>query len=172
MNSVVLVGNISRDIELRYSAQGTAFANTALAVNKKYKNQQGNSVEKVMFIDIKFYGKTAEVANQYLRKGSKLAVKGELELEQWATQDGQKRSKHVVNVDNMEMLSSGQQNSDSNGQQQQGGGYQAPAQGQGYQPPAQNQGYQPPAQNQGYQQPTQQQQYSGEPPVDAGYQPH
>lgn len=109
-NKVVLVGNLSRDIELRYIPSGTAIANTAIATNRRFKKQDGTQSEEVMFIDLVFFGRTAEVANQYLRKGSKVLIEGRLKLEQWTDKTGGNRSKHVVHVENMTMLDSKPQN--------------------------------------------------------------
>ena len=110
MNKVVLIGNLTRDIELRYTQGGYCVGNSGIAVTRKFKNAQGETAEETCFIDLKFFGRTAEVANQYLRKGSKLAVEGRLKLEQWQDQSGQNRSKHVVEVESLEMLG-GPQNS-------------------------------------------------------------
>ena len=106
MNKVVLIGNLTRDIELRYTQSGDCVGNAGIAVTRKFKNAQGETAEETCFIDVKFFGRTAEVANQYLRKGSKLAVEGRLKLEQWQDQSGQNRSKHVVEVESLEMLGS------------------------------------------------------------------
>ncbi len=145
-NKVILVGNLTRDLEVRYTQSGTAIGNTGLATNRKWKDQSGEQKEEVMFIDITFFGRTAEIANQYLRKGSKVLVEGRLVLEQWTAQDGTKRSKHSVTVQEMKMLDSrgdnpgggsygGGNNYGAPAQQQQGGGYNnaapaAPAYGQ------------------------------------------
>ena len=110
MNKVILIGNLTRDIELRYTQGGYCVGNAGIAVTRKFKNAQGQTAEETCFIDLKFFGRTAEVANQYLRKGSKLAVEGRLKLEQWQDQSGQNRSKHVVEVESLEMLSSPQNN--------------------------------------------------------------
>lgn len=104
-NKVVLVGSLTRDIELRYSSSGVAIAKTAIATNRKF-TKDGTKHEEVCFIDITFFGRSAEVANQYLRKGSKVLVEGRLQLEQWTDQQGQKRSKHSVVVETMQMLDS------------------------------------------------------------------
>lgn len=128
MNKVVLIGNLTRDIELRYTQSGYCVGNAGIAVTRKFKNAQGETVEETCFIDVKFFGRTAEVANQYLRKGSKLAVEGRLKLEQWQDQSGQNRSKHVVEVESLEMLGSNQ-----GGQNSQGGGTQNYAQSGGAQ---------------------------------------
>ncbi len=98
------MGNLTRDIEIRYSQSGTAVGNTGIATNRKWKSQTGEQKEEVMFVDLTFFGRTAEVANQYLRKGSKILVDGRLSLDQWTSQDGTKRSKHAVIVENLQML--------------------------------------------------------------------
>lgn len=110
MNKVVLIGNLTRDIELLYTQSGYCVGNTGIAVTRKFKNARGETAEETCFIDLKFFGRTAEVVNQYLRKGSKLAVEGRLKLEQWQDQSGQNRSKHVVEVESLEMLGSPQNN--------------------------------------------------------------
>lgn len=103
-NKVVLVGNLTRDIEMRHSQSGTAIANTAIATSSKFKDRNGEQKEEVMFIDISFFGRTAEVAHQYLKKGSKVLVDGRLKLDQWTDTSGQKRSKHSLVVESMKML--------------------------------------------------------------------
>jgi len=108
MNKVVLIGNLTRDIKLQYTQSGYCVGNAGIAVTRKFKNAQGETAEETCFIDLKFFGRTAEVVNQYLRKGSKLAVEGRLKLEQWQDQSGQNRSKHVVEVENLEMLGGNQ----------------------------------------------------------------
>ena len=108
MNKAILLGRLVRDIDLRYTQSGYCVGNSGIAVTRKFKNAQGQTVEETCFIDLKFFGRTAEVANQYLRKGSKLAVEGRLKLEQWQDQSGQNRSKHVVEVESLEMLGSPQ----------------------------------------------------------------
>ena len=127
MNKVVLIGNLTRDIELRYTQSGYCVGNTGIAVTRKFKNAQGETVEETCFIDLKFFGRTAEVANQYLRKGSKLAVEGRLKLEQWQDQSGQNRSRHVVEVESLEMLSSPQNNQGGPQNYTQSGGTQSRA---------------------------------------------
>ena len=105
-NKVVLVGNLTRDIELRYAQSGTAIANTAIATSRKF-TQNGEKKEEVCFVDITFFGRSGEVANQYLRKGSKILVEGRLSFEQWVDKEsGAKRSKHSVIAETMQMLDS------------------------------------------------------------------
>jgi len=156
-NKIILVGNLTRDIELRYSQAGMGIANTAIATSHKF-TVNGEKKEEVCFVDITFFGRSAEVANQYLRKGSKILVEGRLKLDQWVDQSGQKRSKHSVTVATMQMLDSKGDNQGggyNNNQTPTGGqdDYAAPAQGQqqSYQQPQKQQSYQQPAQQQGYQ---------------------
>lgn len=103
-NKVILAGHLTRDIEMKFTGGGMAIGNTAIASSRKFKSQTGEQKEEVLFVDITFFGRTAEVANQYLRKGSKLMVDGRLKLDQWTAQDGTKRSKHSVTVETMTML--------------------------------------------------------------------
>jgi len=105
-NKVILVGNLTRDLELRYLQSGTAVGNTGLAVNRRFKSASGEQKDETLFIDITFFGRTAEIANQYLKKGSKVLVEGRLKLDSWEDQNGGKRSKHSVVVENMQMLDS------------------------------------------------------------------
>ena len=104
-NKVILVGNLTRDIELRYSQAGMGIANTAIATTRKFTSN-GEKKEEVCFVDITFFARSAEVANQYLRKGSKILVEGRLNFDQWVDQNGQKKSKHSVIVETMQMLDS------------------------------------------------------------------
>jgi len=112
-NKVILLGNLSKDIEIRYSQSGSAIANTAIATTRKFKGADGTQKEEVLFIDVTFFGRSAEIANQYLRKGSKVQLDGRLKLDQWTAQDGQKRSKHSVSVENLTMLDSKPSNGQS-----------------------------------------------------------
>lgn len=136
-NKVILVGNLSRDIEMRYSQSGMGIANTAIATSHKYTSN-GEKKEEVCFTDITFFARSAEIANQYLRKGSKILVEGRLNFEQWVDKDGQKRSKHSVVVETMQMLDSKSDSQSNNGQASQAphqGGYS----GNQYQSPQSNQ---------------------------------
>lgn len=102
-NRIVLVGNLTRDIDLRYTQGGAAIGSAGIAVTRKY-TLNGEKREETCFIDITFFGKQAEVSNQYLQKGSKLLVEGRLKFDQWQDSNGQNRSKHSVAVEVMEML--------------------------------------------------------------------
>ncbi len=146
-NKIILVGNLTRDIELRYSQGGMGIASTAIATSHKF-TVNGEKKEEVCFVDITFFGRSAEVANQYLRKGSKILVEGRLKFDQWVDQNGQKRSKHGVTVVTMQMLDSKGDNSNQgsnynapmgNNDSNQGGSYPQQGQQQAYQPPVQQQ---------------------------------
>lgn len=109
-NKIILVGNLTGDIELRYTQGGMAVASSVIATSRKYTHNNEKR-EEVYFVDITFFARSAEVANQYLRKGSKILVEGRLNFEQWSDQSGQKRSKHSVVVETMQMLDSKPQES-------------------------------------------------------------
>ena len=101
-NKVILVGNITRDIEVRYITSGTAVADVGLAVNDRVK--RGDEwVDETTFVDITFWARTAEVLAEYCKKGSSILVEGRLKLDQWE-QDGQKRQKLKVIGEKMQML--------------------------------------------------------------------
>ena len=129
-NKIILAGNLTRDVEVRYTQGGSAIGNTAIATSRKFKSATGEQKEEVLFVDITFFGRTAEIANQYLRKGSKVLVDGRLKLDQWTAQDGSKRSKHSVTVENLQMLGS---KDDA-----QGGNYNSAPAGDTYAQPAQS----------------------------------
>lgn len=105
-NKVILVGNLTRDVELRYLPSGSALAKLGLAVNRRFKRQDGSQGDEVCYIDVNLFGRTAEVANQYLKKGSSVLIEGRLVLESWTDNTGQKRSKHSITAENMQMLGS------------------------------------------------------------------
>ena len=102
-NRVVLVGNLTKDVELRYLQSGMAVTDIGLAVNHKYKNKTGEWVEEPVFVDITLWGRTAEVAGEYLGKGSSVLIEGRLKLDSWE-KDGQKHSKLKVIGETMQML--------------------------------------------------------------------
>ena len=105
-NKVILVGNLTRDIEIKHTNAGLVIANTAIATSRKLKGQNGEQKEEVMFIDITFFGRTAEVVQKYLHKGSKILIEGRLKFDLWVDQHGGKRSKHTIAVESMQMLDS------------------------------------------------------------------
>ena len=94
INRVILVGNLTRDPELRYTPKGTAIAKLGLAVNRVWTNEAGEKKEDVTFVDVDVFGRTAENVGQYMRKGRPILIEGRLKLDQWDDkQTGQKRSK-------------------------------------------------------------------------------
>ncbi len=103
-NRVILVGNLTRDPELRYIQSGTAVADIGLAVNDRVKRND-QWVEETNFIYVTLWGRTAEVASEYLSKGSSVLIEGRLKVDQWE-KDGQKMSKLKVVADRMQMLGS------------------------------------------------------------------
>jgi single-strand DNA-binding protein len=106
-NKVILLGNLTRDPEVRYTPKGTAVADLGLAVNRTYTADNGEKREEVTFVDVTFWGRTAEVAGEYLKKGRPVFVEGRLQLDSWDDkQSGQKRSKLKVIGENMQMLGS------------------------------------------------------------------
>jgi single-strand DNA-binding protein len=101
-NRVVLLGNLTRDIELRYIGNGTAVTDIGLAVNDRVKRND-QWVDETTFVDITLWGRTAEVANEYLSKGSSVLIEGRLKMESWE-KDGQKRTKLKVIGERMQMV--------------------------------------------------------------------
>lgn len=104
-NRVILMGKLTRDIQLRYTPAGTPVTEIGLAVNDRRKNQHGEWIDEVTFVDVTFWGRTAEVASEYLSKGSSVFIEGRLKLDTWE-KDGQKHSKLRVVCDRMQMLGS------------------------------------------------------------------
>ena len=99
-----IIGNLTKDIELRYTASGMAIGNTAIASTHKFNAANGEKREETCFIDVTFMGKSVEIANQYLAKGSRIFIEGRLKFDRWTDNNGQNRSKHSVVVDKMIML--------------------------------------------------------------------
>ncbi|MEP2651077.1 MAG: single-stranded DNA-binding protein [Paraglaciecola sp.] len=169
VNKVILVGNLGKDPEVRYTPNGKAVANLTLATSESWKDQSGQVQEKTEWHRVSMFGKLAEIAGEYLRKGSQIYIEGKLQTRKWQDQQGQDRYTTEIVLDPfngvMQMLGG-----KSGGQSQSEGGFQgqqrsapqaAPQQNQGYQQqqpqyqqsPAQNQGFnQAPAQNQGFNQ--------------------
>jgi single-strand DNA-binding protein len=107
-NKVILVGNLTRDPELKYTPKGMAIAKLGLAVNRVWRNEAGESKEEATFVDIDAFGKQAETISQYLKKGSPLLVEGRLRLDQWDDkQTGQKRSRLGVVLEGFQFLGGG-----------------------------------------------------------------
>jgi len=106
-NKVILMGNLTRDPELRYTPKGTAIAKVGLAVNRVWTNEAGEKKEEVTFVDVDIFGRTAENVGQYMRKGRPMLVEGRLKLDQWDDkQTGQKKSKLGVVAETVQFLGS------------------------------------------------------------------
>src|SRR3954471_5065113 len=104
-NKVILIGNITRDPELRYTPKGMAIAKIGMAINRTWKSETGESKEEVTFVDVDAFGRQAETIAQYLKKGSPLMVEGRLRLDQWDDkQSGQKRSRLGVVLEGFQFL--------------------------------------------------------------------
>ena len=107
-NKVILVGNLTRDPELRYTTKGTAVAKLGLAVNRTWRSESGESREEVTFVDIDAFGKQAETLGRYLKKGRPILIEGRLRLDQWDDkQTGQKRSRLGVVMEGFQFLDGG-----------------------------------------------------------------
>src|SRR6056300_401911 len=98
------VFRLSQDVEIKYLASGSSLAKVNLVNSTKYKTQSGEQKEESCFIEGTVFGKLAEVANQYLKKGSKIYVDAELKQDTWKAQDGSNRSKHTLKINSFEML--------------------------------------------------------------------
>ncbi|MEA3513796.1 MAG: single-stranded DNA-binding protein [Campylobacterota bacterium] len=123
-NKVIMIGNLTRDIELKYLPSGSAIAKGAIATSHKYKTQTGEQKDEVCFLDFTVFGKGGEVLNQYVRKGSKVMLEGRLVFEQWQAQDGTNRSKHALMVSEFKFLDSKADAQNMGAGMQQQGGYQ------------------------------------------------
>ena len=116
-NKVILMGNLTRDPEVKYTSGGTAIAKLGMAINRTWTNKEGQKQEETTFVDVDAFGRQAEVIGQYLKKGRPVMVEGRLKLDQWDDkQTGQKRSKLGVTLEGFQFL-------DSRGEGGGGGGH-------------------------------------------------
>lgn len=124
LNKVMLIGNLTRDPEVRYTPKGTAVAELGLAVNRRYSADNGEKREETTFVDVTLWGRTAELAAQYLKKGRPVYIEGRLQLDTWDDkQSGQKRSKMRVVGEEMQFLGGGREGgSGGGGEEYEGGG--------------------------------------------------
>jgi single-strand DNA-binding protein len=107
LNKVMLIGNLTRDPEVRYTPKGTAIAEIGLAVNRNYTTESGEKKEEVTFVDVELWGRQAEIAGEYLKKGRPVFIEGRLKLDSWEDkQTGQKKSKLRVVAEGMQFLGS------------------------------------------------------------------
>ena len=106
-NKVMIIGNLTRDPEIKYTPKGTAIADIGLAVNRNYTTESGEKREEVTFIDVTLWGRVAEIVGEYCKKGRPLFVEGRLQLDSWDDKaTGQKRSKLKVVGENIQLLGS------------------------------------------------------------------
>ena len=98
------IGNLGSDVEIRYTSQGTAVANVSMACNEKWKDKSGEQQERTEWVPLVFWGRKAEVAGEYLSKGSKIFVQGKLQTRNWEADDGSKRYKTEVVVNEFKFL--------------------------------------------------------------------
>jgi len=103
-NRVIVLANLTRDIELRYTPAGTAVAKIGIAINDRYKDQ-----DKTVFIDVIAFGKLAETCNEYLQKGRQVLIEGKLSQNRWETEEGEKRSKIEIIAQSVRFMSQGSQ---------------------------------------------------------------
>lgn len=103
-NKVLLIGNLTRDPQLSYTPNQTAVVDFGLATNRRWRGQDGSDREETCFVDCRAFGRTAETMNKYLSKGRPVFVEGRLTFDQWTAQDGSKRSRHRVTVENFQFL--------------------------------------------------------------------
>jgi len=104
-NKVILMGNLTRDPELRYTPSGQAVADLRIAINRRTRTPEGEQRDSTTFVDVTAWGRQAEVINEYLAKGRPIFVEGRLSLDEWTSQDGQRRSKLRVVLERFEFLS-------------------------------------------------------------------
>ena len=107
LNKVFLMGNLTRDPELRYTPSGTAVATLGLAVNREYRDKNGEIQKEVCYIDVDVWARQAELCSEHLRKGSPVHVEGRLQYDTWENPEGERRSKHKVRADRVQFLSRG-----------------------------------------------------------------
>ncbi len=108
-NKIILMGNLTREPNLSYLPSQTPVCEIGLATNRKWTGQDGSEREEVCFIDCRAFGKRAETLNRYLKKGMPLLIEGRLTFDSWQAQDGSKRSKHRVTIDNFTFVGQPQQ---------------------------------------------------------------
>jgi single-strand DNA-binding protein len=104
-NNVVIAGNLTRDLELKYLKSGTAVGSTSMAINRRFPAKDGGEAkEEVTFIELKAWGKQAEVLSQYVKKGDPILVQGRLTQDRWEGEDGKGRSKLYVTIETFQFL--------------------------------------------------------------------
>src|SRR5438067_2644428 len=123
LNKVMLIGNLTRDPEIKYTPKGTPIADIGLAVNRNYTTESGEKREEVTFVDVELWGRQAEVAAEYLKKGRPVFIEGRLKLDTWEDkQTGQKKSKLRVVGEGMQFLGSREGGGGGGGGEESSGG--------------------------------------------------
>jgi single-strand DNA-binding protein len=120
-NRVILVGNLTRDPQLSFTPSNTPVCEFGLAVNRRYRDRDGNQKEETCFVDLNAYGRQGETINQYMRKGRAILIEGRLRHRQWTSKEGQNRSKLDVIVENFTFLGGGGGGGASGGGRAEGG---------------------------------------------------
>ena len=119
-NKVILMGNLTRDPQLKYLPNNMAVCEFGIAVNHRWRDKDGNQREDVCFVDLSAFGRQGEVINQYMSKGKPILVEGRMKYDTWTGQDGQKRSKHSVVIENFQFVGA-REGGGAPGNQNQGG---------------------------------------------------
>ena len=141
LNKVILIGNLGRDPEVRYLPSGDAVANFSIATSENWKDRNGQRQERTEWHNISMFGRLAEIAGQYLKKGSKVYIEGRIQSRKYTGKDGIERTAYDIVANEMKMLGS-RNASGGSGNYDDQGGYQQPAQQ--YAPPQQNHSSEPP----------------------------
>ncbi len=133
-NKVFLLGNLTRDVELKYTPSNQPVASIGIATNRRYRTRDGEDREETTFVDCEAWGRTAEVMNQYLAKGRPVFIEGRLKFEEWEDKEGKKRNKLRVVIENFQFVDSrggggtgGAGGSGGSGGASRGGGDESPA---------------------------------------------
>ena len=104
LNSFIGIGRLTRDPELRYTPGGTGVCKFGIAINRTYRNQEGNNIEEVLFVHVVPWGKQAENVSQFLKKGRRVAISGELRSNNWQDKEGNKRTSFEINARTVQFL--------------------------------------------------------------------
>lgn len=127
MNTLIMMGNLTRDPELMYMPNQTAVCRFGIAVNRKWTDAQGQKKEDVCFIDCTAFGKPGETIKKYMAKGQKILITGRLHQESWVTKENEKRSKHAIIVEKFEFVGTPQNNNEGQATQQSKPNYDPPS---------------------------------------------
>lgn len=121
LNKVFLIGNLTRDPEVRYTPKGTAVGDLALAINSSYKAQDGSTKDEVCYVDVVAWGRQAETCKEFLQKGAPIFVEGRMQFDSWETKEGEKRSRLRVRAERVQFLGRPRTAGESGGAPSRGG---------------------------------------------------